>query len=89
MLQVIDGFPRLLRRLQSSDHVLVVLYWRGAEGATHGDLDAWVRPEMRKNLQRTLRGLDAKDFIHLAGSLYVLTRLGERDVEQRDLLAPV
>lgn len=89
LIQVFDGFPRVLGKLQASDHVLVLLYWRGTQGATYGDLVAWVRPSMRKNLQRTLRNLDAKDLIHLNGALYVLTRLGERDAEKRAILEPV
>ncbi|MEB3023611.1 hypothetical protein [[Mycobacterium] crassicus] len=88
LIQVFDGFPRVLKQLKASDHVLVLLYWRGADGATFDDLQFWARAAMRKNLKRTLSSLDARDLIHLNGDTYVLTHLGERDVEDRKLLEP-
>lgn len=88
MIQVFDGFPRVLKQLRASDHMLVLLYWRGSDGATVEELQAWARPTMRSNLKRTLHSLDAKDLIHLHGDKYLLTHLGERDVEQRKLLEP-
>jgi hypothetical protein len=36
-----------------------------------------------------LNGLDDKDLINLQGPNYVLTHLGERDVEGRTLLEPL
>jgi hypothetical protein len=88
LIQVFDGFPRVLKQLKASDHMLVLLYWRGAEGATFAELQSWARAAMRTNLKRTLSGLDRKDLIHLNGDTYVLTHLGERDVEDRKLLEP-
>lgn len=88
LIQVFNGFPRVLKKLKASDHMLVLLYWRGAEGASPEDLCAWARPAMRRNLKRTLSGLDAKDLIHLHDDRYLLTHLGERDVERRKLLEP-
>lgn len=88
LIQVFDGFPRVLKKLRASDHILVVLYWRGADGATFDELRAWARPAMRTNLKRTLNGLDGNDLIHIQGDRYLLTHLGERDVEQRKLLEP-
>jgi hypothetical protein len=89
LIQVFDGFPRVLRQLTASDHVLVLLYWRGVDGATLAELRSWVRPKMRTNLQRTLNGIESKDLIHARGDHYVLTRLAERDVETRELLEPL
>ena len=43
---------------------------------------------MRAQIRRTLNGLDNKDLIHLRGDTYVLTALGEADVEARKLLEP-
>lgn len=88
LIQVFDGFPRLLKQLRASDHFLVLLYWRGAEGATLPELMDWARESMRANIRRTLNALDRNDLIHLRGDEYVLTHLGERDVEQRKLLEP-
>jgi hypothetical protein len=88
LIQVFDGFPRVLKQLRASDHFLVLLYWRGADGATLADLKAWARAPMRSQIRRTLNGLDKKDFIHLQGDKYVLTQLGEAEVEKRKLLEP-
>lgn len=89
LIQEFDGFPRVLKQLRASDHFLALLYWRGAKGATLEELKTWARPPMRSQIRRTLNGLDAKDRIHLNGTIYVLTRLGEQDVEQRKLLEPL
>jgi hypothetical protein len=88
LIQVFDGFPRVLGQLKASPHMLVLLYWRGAEGATGEELTAWARAPMRANLERTLRRLDDNDLIHKTGDRYVLTRLGEREVETRRLIDP-
>ena len=88
LIQVFDGFPRVLKQLKASDHALALLYWRGVEGATFTELNSWARVTMRANLKRTLNALDAKDLIHLNIDRYVLTHLGERDVEERRLLEP-
>lgn len=88
LIQVFDGCPRVLKPLKASDHFLVLLYWRGAEGATFEELHAWARAPMRANLRRTLKALDDKDLIHLQGDKYLLTHLGEDDVEHRKLLEP-
>jgi hypothetical protein len=88
LIQVFDGFPRVLQQLKASDHVLVLLYWRGPEGTTLEELNSWVRLAMRSNLRRTVSGLDSKNLVHLRDDRYVLTHLGERDVEERRLLEP-
>lgn len=88
LIQVFDGFPRVLKQLTASNHVLVLLYWRGIEGATFEELRTWVRASMRQNLRRTLNQLDGKDLVHLRGDRHVLTRLGERYVVDSKLLEP-
>jgi hypothetical protein len=91
IVQDFDGHLKVLRpNLAASDHCLVLLYQKGAEGATFDDLVAWVRPSMCANLGRTLRILDeGKDFIHFDGSHYKITRLGQKEVEVRRLIDPV
>ena len=37
---------------------------------------------------RTLGSLDSKDLLHVKGDRYVLTHLGEREVEKQKLLEP-
>lgn len=88
LIQEFDGFPRVLKHLKASDHSLVLLYWRGAEGAAYDKLQTWARTPMRANMKRTLKLLDDRDLIHLRGNRYVLTHLGEDDVEKRKLLEP-
>jgi hypothetical protein len=89
MIQVFDGFPRLLKDVAASDHCLVLLYWRGSEGADLSDLVKWVKPKMRANLKRTLGSLDTKNLVHCTDSKYQLTIKGEQLVESRGLIAPV
>lgn len=88
LIQEFDGFPRVLKQLKASDHLLVLLYWRGAQGATYEQLQTWARAPMRANMKRTLKALDDKNLIHLKNDQYVLTYLGEDDVEKRHLLEP-
>lgn len=53
LIQVFDGFPRVLKQLRASDHFLVLLYWRGAEGGSFEELKAWARTPMRGQIRRT------------------------------------
>ena len=88
LIQEFDGFPRVLKQLKASDHFLVLLYWRGVDGATYDELHTWARAPMRANLKRTLKAIDDKDLVHLRGDRYVLTHLGEDYVEKGKLLEP-
>lgn len=88
LIQEFDGFPRILKQLKASDHFLVLLYWRGTQGATCDELQTWARAPMRANMKRTLKSLDDRNLVHLKGDEYVLTHLGEDDVEKRKLLEP-
>jgi hypothetical protein len=90
IVQDFGGFLKLLKpNLAASDHVLVLLYQRGAGGATLTELSQWVRPAMRANLGRTLGVLvNRKDLVHFDGVRHMITQLGEREVEQRRLLDP-
>lgn len=87
IIQDFGGALRVLNpSLSASDHCLILLYHRGTSGATPDELEKWARPRMRANLRRTLRRLDEeKDAIHLDGTRYKITRLGEMDVEKRRL----
>ena len=89
LIQEFEGFPRVLKQLRASDHFLVLLYWRGSQGATLDELRAWARAPMRAQIRRTLNALDSeKNYIHLQGEKYLLTKLGEADVVKRKLLEP-
>jgi hypothetical protein len=90
VVQDFDGFPKLLKNLGVTDHCLVLLYQRGDSGATFEELSKWVRPPMRANIARTLTSMvERKDFAHLDGSRYKITRLGQREAESNRLLEPV
>lgn len=90
VVQDFGGFLKVLKPgLGSTDHCLVLLYHRGEFGATLAELDSWVRPSMRANLRRTLNKLvDEKDFAHFDSVRYQITRLGQQDVEARQLINP-
>lgn len=89
VVQDFDGFLKVLNpKLQASDHFLVLLYHRGAKGATPDELSKWARPSMRSHIRRTLDALAAKkDFLHFDGARYYITRLGQSDVETRKLIS--
>lgn len=91
VIQDFGGFLKVLRaNLTASPYCLVLLYQRGALGATYDELDKWVRPGMRANLRRTLRGLvDDKALLHYDSSRYYITRTGQHEVESQGWLDPV
>jgi hypothetical protein len=73
--------------LSASDHLLVLLYQRGAAGAALEQLRGWARPTMRKNILRTLSALEHdRAFIHCNGEKYRITATGQLDVEKRGLI---
>jgi hypothetical protein len=88
VIQLFEDFPRVLRDLRASDHTLVLLYWRGAKGASFAELSAWVRSSMRANLRRTLTALDKKNLVHSSGTCWFITFAGEQKVEAAALVEP-
>lgn len=89
IIQDFDGFLKVLRPLKASPHCLVLLYQRGADGATYDELNEWARPGMRANLRRTLEGLaNDRAFVHHSGDRYFITQAGQREVESNAWLAP-
>jgi hypothetical protein len=87
MIQVIDGFPRILTTLKASEHCMVLLYWHG-ERMTFEDLRAWLPESMRRNMVRTLQGLDTKHWVHIADDAVTVTDVGRREVEERGWVSP-
>lgn len=83
-----NGFPKVLRQgLPAGDFCLLLLYQRGADGATAEQLSNWVLPTMRANLRTTLKRLThVKAFVHQEGEVYKITGAGRREVERRQLL---
>lgn len=89
-IQEFGDYLKVLKpNLRASDHVLALLYHRGAAGATLAELTEWARPPMRANLKRTLTGLsDDKALVHFDGQRYIITDTGKQNVEGRRLLQP-
>jgi hypothetical protein len=88
VVQEFGDFLKVLRNdLGVTDFCLVLLYNRGAAGATYQELQRWVRPTMQANLRRTLNGLEHdKAFVHADGDMYFITRTGQHYVEDRRLV---
>jgi hypothetical protein len=86
-VQEFGGFLKILNPgLQASDHMLLLLYQRGKEGAYYAELFTWARQKMKANLKRTLEQLvDDRAFVHYDGAKYFVTESGIRDVELRRL----
>jgi hypothetical protein len=87
IIQQFNGALKVLNPgLGAGDHCLVLLYHCASRGATFDEIRTWVRPKMRSNIKRTLLTLaEQKDLVHCDGHRYQITRLGEREVEQRRL----
>jgi hypothetical protein len=90
IIQDFNGFLKVLKpKMAAGDHCLVILYHLGNQGCTFAEMEHWVRPQMRANLRRTLWGLaETKDLIHFDGNRYLITQLGQREVEARHLVDP-
>jgi hypothetical protein len=86
-VQEFQGFLKVLNpKLEAGDHVLLVLYHRGGEGATYAEIDKWARVSMRTNLKRTLNQMSEKRaYVHFDGAKYYITGTGIREVERRKL----
>lgn len=84
----INGFLKTLRpSLGPSDRILLLLYHCADNGATVAQLESWLKPSHRKNISRTLRGLEHdKDLIVRAQDKYKITRRGIHEIERRNLL---
>jgi hypothetical protein len=87
VIQDFEGFLKVLDpSMRAGDRVLVLLYQRGADGASYAELESWVHPKSRANLGATLERLvEDKSFIHQAKDQFWITQAGEREVEERRL----
>jgi hypothetical protein len=82
LIQDFDGFLKVLDpALSVPRQVLVLLYQRGASGASKGELDQWVETSPA-NLSTALSRLEYKyKYIHGDGGRYFITHSGENFVE--------
>lgn len=87
VVQDFAGFLKILNPdLLAGDHLLVLLYQRGKDGARYTDLEAWSKPRMKPNLKATLKRLvDDRALVHFDGAKYFITESGMREVEKRRL----
>jgi hypothetical protein len=87
VIQDFAGFLKVLEPdMRVSDRILVLLYQKGSDGGAFSDLEAWVHPRSRPNLQQTLdRLVDDKALVHRSDDQYWITQAGEREVENRRL----
>lgn len=83
IVQDFDGFLVTLNpRLSARDRILVLLYYRGKEGATREELSLWLPPKMKGQLTTNLSRLQHdKNFIHRVKNQIYITRAGEQFVE--------
>ena len=86
-IQDFNGFLKVLNpNLRVSEFLLLLLYERGSNGALYSELEAWVRPDMRQNLRRTLSRMEHDAaFVHAEGVRYIITKRGMAEVERRNL----
>jgi hypothetical protein len=86
-VQEFDGFLKVLNpTLQVSPYVLLLLYECGTRGASLVEIETWVRPTMRTNLRATMRRLvHDRAFVHDDGKKFYLTKLGIKEVEEKNL----
>jgi hypothetical protein len=90
VVQDFDGFLTVLRTdLRAGARCLVLLYQRGAQGATYEEMDDWAHPSMRANLRRTLRGLSNDALVHDDGTRCFITRAGQQRVDTEGWLDPI
>lgn len=85
IIEEFDGFLKVLNpKLKASQYCLVLLYQLDKAGASYEEILAWIKPEMRSNLKRTLKSLEVgKLHIHFDGKKYFITRIGKLEVEKR------
>lgn len=87
VVQDFTGYLKILNpKLLASDHLLVLLYQKGKDGADYDNLLAWSKPKMRTNLGTTLNRLvHDRALVHFDGVMYFITESGMPDVERRKL----
>ena len=88
-IQVIDGFPRLLKDVPGTDHILLLLYREGAGGVESATLQDWLPTAHKRNFGRNVKSLDKRHYVHQSGNRIFLTDLGIATVEKKGLLDPL
>jgi hypothetical protein len=89
LIEVFDGKPRILKDIGASDHILTLLYWKGTDGISLGELKGWLPEKMRQNSLRTVNGLHKKHLVNYSEPLVQITKLGLRYVDEEKLIQPL
>jgi hypothetical protein len=87
LVQDFDGYLKVLDpTLPAGDHLLLLLYQQGSGGASTEQLRDWARPDMRRNLKRTIaRLVYDKAWAHEDTGKYFITEAGINEVNCRKL----
>jgi hypothetical protein len=84
LIQDFDGFPKILNpKLTLPDKILVLLYYRGNEGATVKQLDEWLSHRVEGgHMSITLNRLEhERAQIYRKGDICLITDVGRKHVE--------
>ncbi|UNB54848.1 hypothetical protein [Mycolicibacterium sp. YH-1] len=95
-IQMFGDYPKLLKGVTHPEHLLILLYRRGAEGAARVELGTWtakatsrIPTKNEKAATATaLRRLDANGEVHIDGDRVHITTKGQRRVETKRLVDP-
>lgn len=84
IIQDFSGYLKVLNpKLSVPNKVLVLLYHRGDEGASIGELRGWIRTKSTSHIPTTLANLEhEKGYVHRDNSQCFITRTGIRFVEE-------
>jgi hypothetical protein len=97
VVQMFGDYPKLLKKnLTLPEHLLILLYRRGTEGASRAELGTWIAKATTRvptasekaTLSTALRRLDAAGEVHIDGDRIFITIEGQKRVETKKLVQP-
>lgn len=97
VIQMFGDYPKLLKdKMTLPEHLLILLYRRGAEGATKSELGTWTAKATSRvpsasekaNIATALRRLDTAGEVHIDGDRAYITNKGQKRVETKRLIQP-
>lgn len=83
LIQEFSGYLKVLNpKLSVANKILVLLYYRGKEGASNKELRQWVKTKSTSHIPTALNNLEhEKGYVHRDNSQSFITRTGIRFVE--------
>lgn len=96
VVQMFGDYPKLLRSATLPEHLLILLYMHGTNGAATTDLMTWTAKSTTRiptaaekaNVRRALGRLDASGEVHIDGDRVFITIRGHQRVETKRLIEP-